>query len=113
MASKIIANLIILGGGILVRAVSQAYRQAIVNASKTGVAQEAVSGALRKSSKAMTVQEARQILGVSDKTSWEDVLERYQRLYDSNEKNGSFYIQSKVQRAKECLEVTRPEEPAH
>jgi hypothetical protein len=30
-ASKIIANLLVLGGGILVRAVSQAYRQAIVS----------------------------------------------------------------------------------
>ncbi|KAG9139084.1 hypothetical protein Leryth_022607 [Lithospermum erythrorhizon] len=49
----------------------------------------------------MTEQEARQILGVTDKTSWE---EKYDTLFERNAKNGSFYLQSKVHRAKECLE---------
>ncbi|KAH7573388.1 hypothetical protein JRO89_XS03G0137600 [Xanthoceras sorbifolium] len=62
------------------------------DASKSGVAQEALQNAARRGSKVMTEQEARQILG------------KYEHLFESNAKNGSFYIQSKVHRAKECLE---------
>ncbi|GJY83813.1 mitochondrial import inner membrane translocase subunit PAM16 like protein [Tanacetum coccineum] len=72
-ATKILANLIVMGGGILARALVQAYRQALQNASKTGVAQETLQNAVRKGSKAMTEQEARQILGVSEQSSWEEI----------------------------------------
>lgn len=106
MASKLIANLIILGSGIVVRAFAQAYRQAIVNASKTGVAQEAVKETGRMA-RAMSLQEARQILGVAESTSWEEVLQKYDRMFQSNERVGSFYLQSKVQRAKERLEAAQ------
>lgn len=104
MAAKILANLIIMGSGILARAVVQAYRQALTNASKSGVAQEAVQN-IKRASKAMTDAEARQILGVTEKTSWEEVLKKYDNLFEQNAKNGSFYLQSKVHRAKECLEA--------
>ncbi|KAF3581942.1 hypothetical protein DY000_02032255 [Brassica cretica] len=63
-----------MGTGILGRAVFQAYRQAIANASKTGVAQEAMQNAVRKAGKAINEQEARQILGVTEQTSWEEIL---------------------------------------
>ncbi|KAL3752538.1 hypothetical protein ACJRO7_000014 [Eucalyptus globulus] len=105
MAAKILANLVVMGGGILARALVQAYRQALANASKTGVAQETVQNAVRRASKAMTEQEARQILGVSEETAWEEILKKYDVLFEQNAKNGSFYIQSKVHRAKECLET--------
>ncbi|KAF8014204.1 hypothetical protein BT93_H0138 [Corymbia citriodora subsp. variegata] len=104
MAAKILANLIVMGGGILARAFVQAYRQALQNASKTGVAQETLQNTVRRASKAMTEQEARQILGVTEETAWEDILKKYDVLFERNAKNGSFYIQSKVHRAKECLE---------
>lgn len=104
MAAKILANLIIMGSGILARAVVQAYRQALTNASKSGVAQEAVQN-IKRASKAMTDAEARQILGVTENTSWEEVLKKYDNLFEQNAKNGSFYLQSKVHRAKECLEA--------
>ena len=32
------------------------------------------------------------------------LLQRYERLFEKNAESGSFYLQSKVQRAKECLE---------
>jgi hypothetical protein len=35
------------------------------------------------------------------------LLQRYERLYQSNEQGGSFYIQSKVVRAKEALEAAQ------
>ncbi|XVF84426.1 hypothetical protein PTKIN_Ptkin17bG0036100 [Pterospermum kingtungense] len=103
-ASKILANLIIMGSGILARAVVQAYRQALTNASKSGVAQETLQNAARRASKVMTEQEARQILGVSEETAWEEIVKKYDVLFEKNAKNGSFYLQSKVHRAKECLE---------
>ncbi|CAJ2666322.1 unnamed protein product [Trifolium pratense] len=109
MATKILANLVVMGGTILARAVVQAYRQALTNASKNGVAQETMQNTIRKASKTITEQEARQILGVTEKTPWEDIikncfLQKYERLFENNAKNGSFYLQSKVYRAKECLE---------
>ncbi|KAI4338863.1 hypothetical protein MLD38_023872 [Melastoma candidum] len=105
MAAKILANLIVMGGGILARSVFQAYRQALANANKTGVAQETIQNTIRRASKAMTEQEARQVLGVSEETAWEEILKKYDTLFESNAKNGSFYVQSKVHRAKECLEA--------
>ncbi|KAI3511650.1 hypothetical protein L2E82_28955 [Cichorium intybus] len=105
MAAKILANLIVMGSGILIRGMVQAYRQALQNASKSGVAQETLQNAVRKGSKAMTEQEARQILGVTEQSSWEEIAQKYDNLFERNAKNGSFYLQSKVHRAKECLET--------
>ncbi|WCJ41473.1 Mitochondrial import inner membrane translocase subunit tim16 [Euphorbia peplus] len=104
MAAKILANLIVMGSGIVARAFVQAYRQALANAAKSGVANETVQNTLRRS-KVMTEQEARQILGVTEETSWEEILKKYDRLFENNAKSGSFYVQSKVHRAKECLEA--------
>ncbi|XP_016574281.2 mitochondrial import inner membrane translocase subunit PAM16 like 2 isoform X2 [Capsicum annuum] len=111
MAARILANLIVMGSTILARAVVQAYRQALTNASKNGVAQEAVQN-IKRASKTMTEAEARQILGVTENSSWEEIVQKYDNLFERNAQNGSFYLQSKVHRAKECLEaVHKPKEP--
>ncbi|ONK81419.1 uncharacterized protein A4U43_C01F28890 [Asparagus officinalis] len=73
------------------------------DASKNGVAHEAINN-IRRPSKVLTEQEARQILGLTEQASWEEVLQKYDALFERNAKNGSFYIQSKVHRAKEALE---------
>ncbi|KNA11290.1 hypothetical protein SOVF_136610 [Spinacia oleracea] len=104
MAARILAQLLVVGSGVLIRAVGQAYRQAIVNASKTGAAQEAMQNTVRRASQALTEQEARQILGVPEKAAWEEILRKYDVLFERNAKQGSFYLQSKVHRAKEHLE---------
>lgn len=110
-AAKILANLIVMGSTILARSFVQAYRQALANASKNGVAQEAVQN-IKRASKTMTEAEARQILGVAENSSWEEIVQRYGNLFERNAKNGSFYLQSKVHRAKECLEaIHQPKEP--
>ncbi|XP_020959017.1 uncharacterized protein LOC107644955 isoform X1 [Arachis ipaensis] len=75
------------------------------DASKNGVAQEAIQNTIRRASKAMSEQEARQILGVTEETPWEEIVRKYDTLFENNAKNGSFYLQSKVHRAKECLEA--------
>ncbi|XP_023535168.1 mitochondrial import inner membrane translocase subunit PAM16 like 2-like [Cucurbita pepo subsp. pepo] len=105
MAAKILANLIVMGSGILARAFVQAYRQALTNASKSGVAQETIQNTVRRASKVMTEQEARQILGVSPETPWEEIVKKYDALFEKNAQTGSFYLQSKVHRAKERLET--------
>ncbi|KAF8409029.1 hypothetical protein HHK36_005101 [Tetracentron sinense] len=104
-AAKILANLLIMGSGIMARALVQAYRQALTNASKSGVAQETLQNTIRRASKTMAEPEARQILGVTEQSSWEEILQKYDTLFERNAKNGSFYLQSKVHRAKECLET--------
>ncbi|CAN6323734.1 unnamed protein product, partial [Urochloa humidicola] len=104
MAGKLIANLIVMGSTIIGRAMLQAYRKALVNADKTGVAHETMNN-IRRASKTMTEQEARQILGVSENSTWEEIVQRYDNLFERNAKAGSFYLQSKVHRAKECLET--------
>ncbi|CAK9177503.1 unnamed protein product [Ilex paraguariensis] len=104
MATRLLANLIVMGSGIMARALVQAYRQALANASRNGVAHEAVQN-IRRASKTMAEPEARQILGVTEHSAWEDILQKYDNLFEKNAKNGSFYLQSKVHRAKECLEA--------
>lgn len=47
----------------------------LADASKTGAAQEAVQNAVRNAGKVINEQEARQILGVTEKTSWEEILQ--------------------------------------
>jgi import inner membrane translocase subunit TIM16 len=71
------------------------------------VAQEAAAkgGATIFGKKAMTIEEARQILGVDLNSSLEDVMVRYGKMFEANEKGGSFYLQSKVHRAKERIEA--------
>ncbi|KAH1151725.1 hypothetical protein GYH30_045292 [Glycine max] len=76
-------------------------------ASKNGVAQETIQNTIRRASKVMTEQEARQILGVTEETPWEEIIKKYDNLFENNAKNGSFYLQSKVHRAKECLEAVQ------
>jgi hypothetical protein len=57
----------------------------------------------------MSLDEARQILDVSAETVAEDVAKKYDFLFQLNDKNkgGSFYLQSKVYRAKERLDKDR------
>mmetsp|Transcript_33813 Transcript_33813/g.74976 ORF Transcript_33813/g.74976 Transcript_33813/m.74976 type:complete len:130 (+) Transcript_33813:292-681(+) len=102
MASRLVAQVLVAGATVLFRAATQAWGQALVNAQKTGVASEAVKNVAAKSG--MSLQEAQLILGVEANASWGEVVKRYKHLFDVNEKHGSFYLTSKVYRAKERLE---------
>ncbi|KAJ9526747.1 hypothetical protein QJQ45_017505 [Haematococcus lacustris] len=98
-------------------------RSSLADAQKTGVASEAVKQAGSKLGGQMAVAEAQLILGVDPKMPWGEVvkrgpccvgtalhfavmllLQRYKHLFEVNEKHGSFYLQSKVYRARERLE---------
>lgn len=102
MAARILANLLVAGGGVLIRAASQAYRQALVNASKSGVAAEGATSAFKSAQ--MSASEAKQILDVDKNATLEQVRKKYKYLFDVNGEQGSFYLQSKVYRAKERLD---------
>ncbi|GIL59230.1 hypothetical protein Vafri_13914 [Volvox africanus] len=106
MAARVLAQVLVAGATVLFRAASQAWGQALVNAQKSGVASEAAQAgatAARKTGQ-MALQEAHMILGVDPNAPWGDVVKRFKHLFDVNEKHGSFYLQSKVYRAKECIE---------
>ena len=109
-----IANLIVAGGQVAMKAVANAYSKALANAQRSGVAQEAAAkgaaagGMFRK--KVMQVEEARQVLGVEKGATLERVLERHDKLMTANEKDpetgqyrGSFYLQSMINNAKESV----------
>ncbi|KAG1659054.1 hypothetical protein FOA52_001292 [Chlamydomonas sp. UWO 241] len=102
MAARVLAQVVVAAGTVLFRAGAQAWGQALVNAQKSGVAQEATQKVASKL-KGMSAQEAGLILGVSQDAPWGDVVKRYKHLFDVNEKHGSFYLQSKVYRAHEAL----------
>ncbi len=59
----------------------------------------------------MTLEEACKILNVKPpqggKADMEEVMDRFKRLFDTNDpkKGGSFYLQSKILRARERLEA--------
>ncbi|KAH7387148.1 hypothetical protein KP509_16G008200 [Ceratopteris richardii] len=95
MAATAFRTVIMSRSGLRFRFFSQAYRQ---NASKL----EWSEGTVRRMisyNKTMTEEEARMILGTSENTTVEEMLQKYDNLFQRNAKSGSFYLQSKVQRA--------------
>lgn len=98
---------------MLGRAFAEAYRQASA-ASQYQRAQAKLNGGAsgRASvSTGMTLDEACKILNVKQaeagKYDMEEVVERFKRLFDANDpkKGGSFYLQSKILRARERIEA--------
>ncbi|TKY46587.1 Mitochondrial import inner membrane translocase subunit tim16 [Spatholobus suberectus] len=43
---------------------------------------------IRRAGKVMTEQEARQILGVTEEAPWEEIMKKYDNLFENNAKNG-------------------------
>lgn len=101
---KVLANLLVATGGTLIRAAAQAYRQALQNAQRSGVASEATAqGRSTMRNREMPLDEARDILGLGSSYTLEHAADRRDHLMHKNE-GLSFYLQSKVYRAFERLE---------
>ncbi|TPX34009.1 hypothetical protein SmJEL517_g03248 [Synchytrium microbalum] len=105
---RIISQVVFLGAQILGRAFVEAYKQAAANAAKnaaTNAASRSADAITRTTG--MTIEEAAQILNVKREANLEEVMKKYEHLFKSNEPStgGSFYIQSKVFRARERLEM--------
>lgn len=101
----------ITGTRVLGRAFTEAYKQASAT-STYQKAQAKANGGTGASygHSGLTLEEACKILNVKPpqgaKTDMEDVLARFKKLFDMNDpkKGGSFYLQSKVLRARERIE---------
>ena len=108
---RILAQGVLASVAILARALPAAYAAALQNARKSG-ADKAAEEAARKGasflSKArMQKDEALMVLNLTEQEATaEAVQKQYERYFEANkvEKGGSFYLQSKVYRAKELMD---------
>ncbi|GAA98999.1 uncharacterized protein L969DRAFT_64417 [Mixia osmundae IAM 14324] len=114
-APRIIAQVVILGSQIVGKAFVAAWKQTVANAS----AREAVGGATGSSAGGdaitrrhrMSLDEACNILNVKsikygDDSSVSQMLKNYEHLFKQNDPKAgsSFYLQSKIVRAKQRIE---------
>lgn len=109
--SKIIAQLILAGSQILARAVSRAIRQELESAKHAASKRpQNVPPPINTSD--MSLDEAMKILNV-DELDAEKIEKNFKHLFEANDrkKGGSFYIQSKVFRAKERLDQEFSKDP--
>jgi len=108
---KIIAQGVVAGIAVLARALPAAYAQALNNAKKSG-ADKAASEAARKGASflgksRMAKDEALMVLNLTEgEATAEAIQKQYDRYFEANvvDKGGSFYLQSKIYRAKELLD---------
>ncbi|KAF9979182.1 hypothetical protein BGZ73_005350 [Actinomortierella ambigua] len=117
MAGRLIAQIIVMGSQIVGKAFMEAYRQAAANAAKNG-GQQAARNSGSGGNKAATMDaltrktglsmdEAMNILNITKDADLAKLTKNYEHLFKVNDKasGGSFYLQSKVVRAKERIEM--------
>uniref|UniRef100_A0A8C5CU86 Coronin n=1 Tax=Gadus morhua TaxID=8049 RepID=A0A8C5CU86_GADMO len=105
--ARYLAQIVVMGAQVVGRAFARALRQeyAASQAAAQARGRSGQQSAATTSITGMTVQEAQQILNISTLTP-EEIQKNYDELFKANDKSvgGSFYLQSKVVRAKERLE---------
>ncbi|XP_032442849.1 coronin-7-like isoform X3 [Xiphophorus hellerii] len=105
--AKYLAQIVVMGVQVVGRAFARALQQeyAASQAAARARGRPGQQSAAVSSITGMSVQEAQQILNVST-LSPEEIQKSYEHLFKANEKSvgGSFYLQSKVVRAKERLD---------
>lgn len=99
------------GGRVLGRAITEAWKQASASSQYAKHQAKNNPGAANTfASHGLTLEEACKILNVkppqNGQANMEDVLDRFKKLFDVNDpkKGGSFYLQSKILRARERIE---------
>ncbi|KAK9237579.1 Pam16-domain-containing protein [Lipomyces kononenkoae] len=100
MAHRILMQVVFTGAQVFGRAFVQAYKQAAASS-----AAQATSAAVKEGG--ISLEESCLILNVrSEELKAEEIKSRYEHLFNVNskEKGGSFYLQSKVFRAKERID---------
>ncbi|KAL3656266.1 hypothetical protein V7S43_018913 [Phytophthora oleae] len=112
---RIVAQVVVMGAGIVSKAFVQAYQQAVHNARSGNAGAMAAKTVVRKNQ--MSKQQAREILNFPTSgpaLSSEEIQKQFTRYFEANDpaKGGSFYLQSKIFRAKEALELKDPDEEA-
>ncbi|XP_039759988.1 mitochondrial import inner membrane translocase subunit Tim16 [Pararge aegeria] len=108
--AKYIAQIIVLGAQVVGRAFARALKQELrasqEAAKRAGGGPEGARRAAANASTGLTLEEAMQILNI-EKLDSEKVKSNYEHLFTVNDKSkgGSFYLQSKIVRAKERLDT--------
>ncbi|OJD25334.1 mitochondrial import inner membrane translocase subunit tim16 [Blastomyces percursus] len=112
MAHRIVAQIVLTGGRVFGRAFAEAYKQASAASKYAAQAQKGDGTASNNfASSGLTLDEACKILNVKPpmggETNLEHTMERFKKLFDANDpkKGGSFYLQSKILRARERIEM--------
>uniref|UniRef100_A0A1A7Y8I5 Presequence translocase-associated motor 16 homolog n=1 Tax=Iconisemion striatum TaxID=60296 RepID=A0A1A7Y8I5_9TELE len=105
--AKYLAQIIVMGVQVVGRAFARALQQeyAASQAAARARGRPGQQSSAASSISGMSLQEAQQILNLST-LSPEEIQKNYEHLFKVNDKSagGSFYLQSKVVRAKERLE---------
>lgn len=104
---RVVAQVVIAGVAVLARAIPAAYGAALQNARKSGVDKAAEKGASFLGKARISKDEALMVLNLSEgEATAEAIQKQYDRYFEANkvEKGGSFYLQSKIYRAKELLD---------
>lgn len=107
--AKYLVQIIILGGQAVGRAFAKALKQEIQAsqeaAKRAGGGQQGQNRAAANARTGMTLEEAKQILNIEEMKP-EEIQKKFEHLFAMNEKakGGSFYLQSKVFRAKERID---------
>ncbi|KAF8451320.1 mitochondrial import inner membrane translocase subunit tim16 [Terfezia claveryi] len=116
MAHRIITQVLLIGTRAVGRAFAEAYRQHTASTAYTAAAaagrvgSSQTSESITRKNNGLTLDEACKILNVpppkQGEANMEEVMERFKRLFDANEPKtgGSFYLQSKILRARERIE---------
>lgn len=103
---------LIIGGAQIVgraftRAVREEFRTSQQAAERAGGGRQGARRVANDSITGMTLQEAKQILNVTEPHDIETIEKNYKHLFEVNDKakGGSLYLQSKVYRAKERIDM--------
>ncbi|MDI1485893.1 MAG: mitochondrial import inner membrane translocase subunit TIM16 [Ramalina farinacea] len=113
MAHRIITQVVITGSRVLGRAFAEAYKQASASQqyARQAGSSDSPGMAHNLASSGLTLDEACKILNVrppqGGKADMESVMLRFKQLFSQNnpDKGGSFYLQSKILRARERIEM--------
>ena len=110
-AHRIIFQVALTGARVFGRATIEAWRQAAASSKYKTAAMNDPRKAASLSSAGLSLDEAYRILNVKPlkrgEADIEQVKEQFMKLFDTNDprKGGSFYLQSKILRAKERIET--------
>ncbi|KAJ2741361.1 mitochondrial import inner membrane translocase subunit TIM16 [Coemansia sp. BCRC 34301] len=110
-APKAIIQMLMTGTRIVGRAFGDAYKQASANSAAARAAagnmKASADGDRMTRASGITVDESVKILNIQDVANKEEMLKKFDHLFGANDpkQGGSIYLQSKVIRARERIEM--------
>ncbi|KAJ2343464.1 mitochondrial import inner membrane translocase subunit TIM16 [Coemansia sp. RSA 2618] len=103
--------MLVSGTRIVGRAFGDAYKQAAANSAAARAAagnmKASADGDKMTQASGITVDESTKILNIADANDKEELAKKFEHLFEANDpkKGGSLYLQSKVIRARERIEM--------